>query len=136
MQVNSPMLNTGVRHGDSFFHDLNLIVENCMLDKVRSFIARSANFHNISIKEGVDNDKYFEDKEKIYPSSPFKPTSLDILRSYQPLTLEIQNVKIGLILAIDRKNPKRNKKHQNNKSLLFPNKSVRVRVNSGSGEGS
>lgn len=74
------------------FFDLNLKSENNNLENARNFYLKVANFHGVSLHPEMTNEEYIESKNKKFPSSPYTPPDHQFLESYQPETLNIQNV--------------------------------------------
>ena len=57
----------------SFFHDINLRAENCLLDRTRDFIVKVADFHQLEMQPGVSNKDYMQGKKQMFPDSKWTP---------------------------------------------------------------
>ena len=55
-------------------------------------MARVADHHGVRLHNTLTNKQYMEEKNKLFPSSPWVPSHYEILESNQPDILEIQNV--------------------------------------------
>jgi phosphatidylserine/phosphatidylglycerophosphate/cardiolipin synthase-like enzyme len=79
----------------NFFYDLNMWSSHLCLEKVRGYVRRVADWHQVRLAKDRSNAEAVQHFNALHPSSPFAPRSLDILTSFQPDDTEIQRVGPG-----------------------------------------
>ena len=112
------------KHGVNFFYDLNMWSSNVCLEKVRNYMQRVADWHDVGLVKGKPNSEAVEHYNAQYPSSPFAPRSLDIITTFQPDDIEIQRVGPGEPVSAGA-DPVREAPHPDHQSVLLPAEEAR-----------
>lgn len=66
--------------------------QNCNLRKVREYVVRVANWHGVRVSSTQSNEEALAKFNEKYPDSQYTPKHWQILTTFQPDQVEIQNV--------------------------------------------